>query len=160
MRALLRNEEGSALVAALFFIIALTLTATVVVWVTSGERRISFNDYAHARSFYASDAGTESAVNWLRFEVAQDFPPTPDTDDKVNIMADPEVMYNDHSFQFDIEQKQNASGTVGRHAPGFETGGTYRFIYVDYLVDSEGTSDVESSARIEVQAARLFIIQQ
>ena len=61
MRAILHNERGTAMVAALFFITALSLTATIIVWITSSERRSSHNEYSHVRSFYASDAGSEFA---------------------------------------------------------------------------------------------------
>jgi hypothetical protein len=156
MRDMFESERGSALVAALFFILALTLTATVVVWVTSSERRISFNDYAHVRALYASDAGSEQAINWLRFQALP--PPvvevnTTTKDRFVRKDADQSTMHYDQDFRLDIKQKLNTLGGVQtRPRPGWDPS----WVDFDYVIDSYGNSVSESNARVEVRAARLF----
>ncbi len=141
----LRNENGSALVAALFFITALAVTATVIVWVTGSERRVSFNEYTHARSFYASDAGSETAINWVR---TQPIPPAIiDAEEKfVASLEDFEDIETDHKYKYDVKFERV------RFRPGWSR----EYLDFDYTIDSNGSSVQESSSRIEVRTSRLF----
>jgi hypothetical protein len=145
MLTTLRNEKGTALVAALFFITALAVTATVIVWVTGSERRVSFNEYSHVRSFYASDAGTERAINWVR---TQQIPP-PIINYEENFVSSMNEYYDmedDHQFKFDVRFDRR------RFRPGWSR----EYMDFDYTIDSRGASVQESSSRIEVRASRLF----
>ena len=147
-----RNEKGSALVATLFFITALAVTATVIVWVTGTERRVSHNEYTYTRSFYASDAGAETAINWIRVQPIP--PPIVDMaelfvesmDDYNNIENDPENPTNDHKYQYDVRFDRV------RFRPGWSR----EYLDFDYTIDSRGASVNQSSARIEVRTSRLF----
>lgn len=141
----LRNEKGSALVAALFFITALAVTATVIVWVTGSERRVSFNEYTHVRSFYASDAGSETAINWIRI---QPMPPAiVDAEEKfVRTLADYDNIETDHKYKYDVRFDRV------RFRPGWSRD----FLDFDYTIDSKGSSVQESSSRIEVRTSKLF----
>ncbi len=141
----LRSEKGTALVAALFFITALAVTATVIVWVTGSERRVSYNEYSHARSFYASDAGTERAINWVR---TRPMPP-PIINSEENFVSSMDDFYNmedDHKYKFDVRFDRR------RFRPGWSR----EYLDFDYTIDSRGASVQESSSRIEVLASRLF----
>ena len=156
MRSLLRNEHGTALVAALFFITALSLTATVIVWVTGTERRVSHNEYSHVRSFYASDAGSEQAINWIRL---QQIPPAvvevdPNTNDQyVKRETDYTYPLSDHSYKVEVKHRLDAGGNVRlRPRPGWDNS----WVDFEYVVDSFGASVTEANTRIEVQAARLY----
>ena len=152
----IRNEKGTALVATLFFITALSVTATVIVWVTSSERRVSHNEYTYTRAFYASDAGAETAINWIRI---QDTPPpiidyenqfVDSMDDYSTIKENPESTTDDHRYQYDIEYIK----MVSRPGWASEAGGGY--FDFEYEIDSRGASVNQSSTRIQVQASRLF----
>ena len=154
MRSILRNEHGTALVAALFFITALSLTATVIVWVTGSERRVSFNEYSHVRSFYASDAGSEQAINWIRL---QPVPPAvveiDGTDQFVKREINYTYMYSDHSYKVEVKHRIDAGGNIPlRPRPGWDNS----WVDFEYVVDSFGASVTEANTRIEVQAARLY----
>ncbi|MDH3198978.1 MAG: hypothetical protein OEO21_12145 [Candidatus Krumholzibacteria bacterium] len=153
MKTLIKNDKGTALVAALFFITALSLTATVIVWVTSSERRVSHNEYSHVRSFFSSDAGSETALNWLRRLQMAPVAVLEDGEQWVNRQADYTAMYEDHQYRFDVKHKLDAGGSMTlRYRPGWST--DWRDL--EYVVDSFGTSATDTESRIEVQAARLF----
>lgn len=145
MLTTLRNEKGTALVAALFFITALAVTATVIVWVTGSERRVSFNEYSHARSFYASDAGAETAINWVR---TRQMPPSivdPDNNFVVTLNDYVDVE-DDHKYKYDVIFDRV------RFRPGWSR----EYLDFDYTIDSRGSSVQHASTRIEVRASRLF----
>jgi Tfp pilus assembly protein PilX len=141
----IRSDQGTALVVTLFFITALAITATVIVWVTGSERRVSHNEYTHARSFYASDAGAETAINWIR---TQQIPP-PIINNEEQFVAN-EVDYTDitadHKYKFDVRFDRV------RFRPGWSR----EYLDFDYTVDSKGASVNNASARIEVRTSRLF----
>ena len=145
MLTTIRNNKGTALVATLFFITALAVTATVIVWVTGSERRVSHNEYTHTRSFYASDAGSETAINWIR---TQQIPPRiVDTAEKFVVNQDDYTyLQSDHKYQFDVRFDRV------RFRPGWSR----EYLDFDYTIDSRGASVQESSARIEVRTSRLF----
>jgi Tfp pilus assembly protein PilX len=144
----LRNDQGTALVATLFFITALAITATVIVWVTGSERRVSHNEYTHARSFYASDAGAETAINWIRTQ--QIPPPIIDTEEKFVANEDEyQELLNDHA---DHKYKYDVRFDRVRFRPGWSR----EYLDFDYTIDSKGASVQESSTRIEVRTSRLF----
>ncbi|MGD8414166.1 MAG: pilus assembly PilX N-terminal domain-containing protein [Candidatus Latescibacterota bacterium] len=145
MLKIVRNEKGTALVATLFFITALAVTATIIVWVTGSERRVSHNEYTHTRSFYASDAGGETAINWIR--VQQMPPPIIDSEHKfVASQDDYTYLTSDHKYQFDVRFDRV------RFRPGWSR----EYLDFDYTIDSRGASVQESSTRIEVRTSRLF----
>jgi len=154
MRSLLRNEHGTALVATLFFITALSLTATVIVWVTGSERRVSHNEYSHVRSFYASDAGSEQAINWIRLQTVPPAVVEVDGSDQfVKRESDYTYMYTDHSYKVEVKHRLDAGGNVRlRPRPGWDNS----WVDFEYVVDSFGASVTEANTRIEVQAARLY----
>jgi len=141
----IRNDQGTALVATLFFITALAITATIIVWVTGSERRVSHNEYTHTRSFYASDAGSETAINWIR--TRQIPPPIIDATEKfVANENDYTYISSDHSYQFDVRFDRV------RFRPGWSR----EYLDFDYTIDSRGASVQQSSSRIEVRTSRLF----
>jgi Tfp pilus assembly protein PilX len=145
MLTTLRNDRGTALVATLFFITALAVTATVIVWVTGSERRVSHNEYTHARAFYSSDAGSETAINWIR---TRQIPPAIiDLQEKfVENQDEYTVLHGDHKYKFDVRFDRV------RFRPGWSRD----YLDFDYTIDSRGASVQESSTRIEVRTSRLF----
>ena len=145
MLTTIRNNKGTALVATLFFITALAVTATVIVWVTGSERRVSHNEYTHTRSFYASDSCAETAINWIR---TRQIPPRiVDTAEKLVVNQDDYTyLQSDHKYQFDVRFDRV------RFRPGWSR----EYLDFDYTIDSRGASVQESSARIEVRTSRLF----
>lgn len=155
MRQLLQSNRGSALVAAMFFILALGFSATIITWVTSSERRVSHNEYAHARAFYSSDAGSEAALNWIRL---QSMPPPTVISQNGNqyVMKDSTYSYikSDHKYKSDVMHKidPGTGRVVRRHRPGWDSS----WQDFEYIVESQGESADQSATRIEVQAARLF----
>ena len=161
MRTLLRDEKGTALVVALFFITALSLTATVIVWVTSSERRVTVNEFSHIRSFYASDAGAEESMNFITL---LDFPPIPVSsagDFYIKNDSTQTEMYSDHKYQTDVKHKLDSSGNLIPARPsrgrGYDASVWQEIVYI---VDSTGSSAAESETQIEVHAARLFRASQ
>lgn len=171
MMNLIRSERGTALVAALFFITALSLSATVIVWVTGSERRVSHNEYSHVRAFYASDSGAEEAINWLRF-----IPPPPGSDQPTppvvtEIGANSEKYVNrktdytqlnpdhtDHKYKYDVMRKvdTNTNQEIIRFRPGWDKAWQDHY----FVVEAMGTSASESESEIQVQASRLFRASQ
>lgn len=155
MKTLLRDERGSAMVMALVFITGLALTASVIVYIATAEKRVTLNQYSHARSFYASDAGSEQAINWLR---VQPTPPgvvevEPETLNRMVLSDHAATLSHDQEFELDIRQKLGASGNPeARPRPGWDE--SWRDF--DYVIDSFGNSVNKSNSRIEVHAARLF----
>jgi Tfp pilus assembly protein PilX len=145
MLTTIRNNRGTALVATLFFITALAVTATVIVAVTGTERRVSHNEYTHTRSFYASDAGSETAINWIR---TRQIPPriVNTADQLVVDQNDYTYLQSDHKYQFDVKFDRV------RFRPGWSR----EYLDFDYTIDSRGASVQESSARIEIRTSRLF----
>jgi Tfp pilus assembly protein PilX len=145
MLTTIRNQKGTALVATLFFITALAITATIIVWVTGSERRVSHNEYTHQRSFYASDAGSETAINWIRTQ--QMPPPLIDVQEKYVVNQNDYTYINpDHKFQFNVRFDRV------RFRPGWSR----EYLDFDYTIDSRGASVQQSSSRIEVRTSRLF----
>lgn len=145
MLTTLRSQRGTALVATLFFITALAVTATVIVWVTGSERRVSHNEYTHTRAFYASDAGSETAINWIR--TRQIPPPIIDAQEKfVANQDDYTILSGDHKYIFDVRFDRV------RFRPGWSR----EYLDFDYTIDSRGASVQQSSTRIEVRTSRLF----
>lgn len=158
MRTLLHNDRGSAMVMALFFITALAFTATIIVWVSSSGRRSAHNDYSHVRSFSASDAGSEWAINWIRLERT---PPAIVEVDPVTldqyVVRDTSFTYMaaDESYRVEVKHSLGAGGIVQmRHRPGWDA--SWRDF--EYILDSYGNSTTNSETRIEVRAARLYRI--
>jgi len=145
MLTTIRNDKGTALVATLFFISALAITATIIVWVTSSERRVSHNEYTHTRSFYASDAGSETAINWIR---TRPMPPAIIDAQEMFVANQTDYTYlsSDHKYQFNVRFDRV------RFRPGWSR----EYLDFDYTIDSRGASVQESSARIEVRTSRLF----
>ncbi len=152
MWTLVRNDRGGALVTALFFITGLTAIASIIVFVTGAERKVAHNEYTHTRSFNASDAGSEEAINWLRTQV---FPPDEDPGNDNKVMdqtiyadlTDPNATYQEENqYQYDIT------------FDGLQWNPAYGTDWVDYnyTIDAEGASAQQSSTNIEVQASRLF----
>lgn len=157
MRTLLRDEKGTALVAALFFITALALTATVIVWVTGSERRVAQNEFSHVRSFYASDAGAEQSINFITM---LDFAPIPWVDGGDYFIKDDSTetaMHADHKYQAEVKHKLDNNGNPIPARPARGRGyDASVWQEVEYVVDSFGMSASESETRIEVHTARLF----
>jgi Tfp pilus assembly protein PilX len=145
----IRNQEGSALVTALFFITGLTVAAAVIAMVATSEKRIAHNEYTHTRSFNASDAGTEEAINWL---VLRETPPvTIDADNKVRDLGTYTTLYTSGNYEENKYQYDITFDTVH-----FRPGWPREYLDYDYTIDAEGASAKESSAMLEVQASRLF----
>jgi len=153
MWTLVRNDRGSALVTALFFITGLTAIATIIVFVTGAERRVAHNEYTHMRAFNSSDAGTEEAINWLRLQI---FPPDEDPGNQNKVLdqtayadlIDPNASYQeDNRYLYDITY-------VGQ---GWNPAYGTEWVDYNYTILAEGASAKESSTNIEVQASRLFV---
>lgn len=141
----IRSDRGTALVATLFFITALAITATVIVWVTGSERRVSHNEYTHARSFYSSDAGAETAINWIR---TQQVPP-PIIEPQERLVANEDEYTDiqaDHKYKYDVRFDRV------RFRPGWSR----EYLDFDYTIDSNGASVNNAQSRIEVRTSRLF----
>lgn len=149
----MRDERGSAMVTALFFLVGLMVAAVVIAMVATSEKRVAQNDYTHARAFNSSDAGSEAAINWLRLS---NRPPTilDAGTGAVRQMGDYTELavsgnYESNRFKFDAEYDRV------RFRPGWSK--EYRDF--DYTIESEGASAKESSAMVEVQASRLFKVE-
>jgi hypothetical protein len=150
MSVKMRNDSGSALVTALFFITGLTVAAAIIAMLATSEKRIAQNEYTHVRSFNASDAGTEEAINWLRLRQS----PPRVVDDQTNAVRELDDYsqlyksgnYEENKYKYDIEFDRV------RFRPGWSR----EYLDFDYTIDSEGASSQESSAEVEVQASRLF----
>jgi len=144
----IRNESGSALVTALFFIIGLSVTAAIIVMVATSEKRVTHNEYTHVRSFYSSDAGGEEAINWIR------------TSDPLNIFGAPQTQVH----TVGAFKQLTASGTTEKNEYKYDIvsdgrgpapGWSQEYNYLLCTIDSEGRSAQRSDTQIEVQTSRL-----
>ncbi len=153
MISMFRDERGTAMVTTLFFIIGLTVAAAVIAMVTTSEKRVAHNEYKHSRSFYSSDAGSESAINWLRLRTS---PPTiVDAGTRAVVKQN---QYTDITLANHTETNKFKYDTIydrARYRPGFSK--EYRDL--DYTINATGASVSGSSALVEVQASRLFKLE-
>ncbi len=155
MWTFVRNDRGGALVTALFFITGLTAIASIIVFITGSERKVAHNEYTHARAFNSSDAGSEDAINWVRFTLAE-IPLVADDTKMVDQTAytdltDPNAYsQEENKFQYDVEFDEFS----------FRFGDETRYVWCDFTLESEGASAKESSSMIEVQASRRFDVEQ
>ena len=155
MLTFVRSDRGSALVTAMFFITGLTAIATIIVFVTGSERRVAHNEYTHQRSFNASDAGSEEAINFIRMTVDE----APLVNDNTKIvdqvaytdLTDPNASHQEENkYQYDVQFDRLRNGA------GWEYG---RYVLGDFTVEAEGSSVKETSSVIEVQATRRFEVE-
>jgi hypothetical protein len=137
------------MVTALFFILGLSVTAAIIVTIAGSEKRVSHNEYVHARSFYSSDAGTEVALNWLLMR--QSPPRVIDQDGTVQALNDYTYLYtsgntepNKYKYDIDFDRVR------------FRPGWSREYLDFDYTIDSDGASTQQSETVIQVQASRLF----
>ena len=153
MRSTNVNERGSAMVTTLFFLVGLAVAAAVIAMVATSHKRVAENDYTHSRSFYSADAGSESAINWLR---VSDRPPTIVNAQtrKVRSMNDYTHLNVDGNHENNM-YKYDATYDRVRFRPGWSK--DYRDF--DYTVDADGSSSLQSSSQIEVQVSRLFKVE-
>jgi Tfp pilus assembly protein PilX len=148
----MQGEQGSALVTALFFIIGLAVTAAIIVMVATSEKRVAHNEYTHVRSFYASDAGGEEAINWIRtsdplaiFGASGTSVRTLGSYSQLTVSGSTE----NNEYKYDI--KSDGKGP----APGW----SQEYNYLKCIVDSEGRSAQASEADIELETSRLVRVE-
>jgi len=153
MRGINLNERGSAMVTALFFLVGLAVAAAVIAMVATSHKRVSENDYTHSRAFYSADAGSESAINWLRLS---NTPPTivDAQTQKVRSMNDYTHLNVDGNSENNM-YKYDATFNRAHFRPGWSK----EYMDFDYTVDADGSSSVQSSSQIEVQVSRLFKVE-
>jgi hypothetical protein len=137
------------MVTSLFFLTGLTVAAIVIAMVATSDKRVAQNDYTHTRAFYSSDAGSESAINWLRVRNTW---PTPLNEQGAVVRMDDFTDLNVSGHYEKNEFKYDMDFDRARFRPGWSK--EYRDF--DYTILSEGASAKESSAMVEVQASRLF----
>jgi Tfp pilus assembly protein PilX len=147
----LRNERGSALVTALFFIIGLTVTAAIIAMVATSEKRVTHNEYTHVRSFYSSDAGGEEAINWIRTSDPFAIYGAPGT--QVNTVGSFKPLTTSGTTESN-EYKYDIQSDGRSLAPGW----SHEYNYLLCTIDSEGRSAQHSDTQIEVQTSRLVRI--
>lgn len=149
-----RNDRGSALVTALFFILGLTVLAAIITSIAGSERRVAHNEYTHVRAFNSSDAGNENAINWIR-NLAE-APDVAGLGVKVIDQGTYTTLYDPNAAHAESNKYQYDIVFDGmRHRPGWSP----EFVDFDYTIDSEGASSKESSANIEAEASRLFQLE-
>ena len=146
-----RNERGSALVTALFFITGLTVAAAVIAMVATSEKRTAQNEYTHTRSFYSSDAGTEAAINWVRERDINDPPIRPDNGDPVQELNS-YVDLQGGSYNQDNRYKYGVDLDSKRTRPGWDV----KYKDYNFTIDADGASAGTSSSQVEAQVTRLF----
>jgi Tfp pilus assembly protein PilX len=149
MRSLVHNERGSALVTTLFFLLGLAVTGAIIAGIASSEKRVTYNEYAHTRSFHASDAGGEEALNWIRSLPA---PTRVPNDTKVHELTTYSTLTSSYSTGENNRYKYDITFDRRRFRPGW----TIEYKDYDFTVDTQGASAQESETDIEVQASRLF----
>ncbi|HET6463947.1 MAG TPA: hypothetical protein VFH33_09120 [Candidatus Krumholzibacteria bacterium] len=153
MVRIFRDERGTAMVTTLFFIIGLTVAAAVIAMVTTSEKRVAHNDYTHSRSYYSSDAGSESAINWLRL---RNEPPTiVDVATKAVVKQN---QYTDIDVPNHTEENKFKYDTI-YDRPRFRPGFSKEYRDLDYTINAEGASVSKSSSLVEVQVSRLFKLE-
>jgi hypothetical protein len=149
-----RNEKGSALVTALFFITGLTVAAAIIAMVATSEKRTVQNEYTHSRSFYSSDAGTEAAINWIR-ERPIDSAPFPagnlpgsvtQVNNYIDLHGGPNDLSNKYKYGVDLNTLSPATG--------------YDLSYrnFNFTIDADGAAAGGSNAAVQSQVTRLFRI--
>ncbi|HKW15503.1 MAG TPA: hypothetical protein VJS69_13540 [Candidatus Krumholzibacteria bacterium] len=153
MRVINLNERGSAMVTALIFLVGLAVAGAVVAMVATSHRRVTQNDYTHSRSYYSADAGSESAINWIRLAAV---PPT------ITNLATGAVRNQNSYTHLDVngDSENNMfkyDATYDR--VHFRPGWSKEYRDFDYTVNANGASAQTSSAQVEVQVSRLYKVE-
>jgi Tfp pilus assembly protein PilX len=144
MKHELSNDRGFAMVIALTFLTGLAVVAVIIVAVATMEKRTAFNEYTYTRSFYSADAGSEAAVNWLRFLSSP--PGFLDPSKTVYVPAGYTTITPEAKYKYNVTYLRK------RHRAGWSK----EYLDYEYRVDSDGTSVQDSESQVEVQALRLF----
>lgn len=144
MRKHIENNKGYAMVITLAFITALGLLAAIIIGVATTEKQTAFNETSHTQAFYSADAGSEAAINWLRFQNAP--PPQLDTNGYVFVPSGYTTLNTKTDYRYDVQYQ----GKQWR--PGW----SHEYKDFRYQIQSDGASSQSSEARIEVQALRLY----
>jgi hypothetical protein len=148
----IRNERGSAMVTALFFIIGLTVTAAIVVMVATSEHHVAHNEYTHVRSFYSSDAGGEEAINWIRTsDPVSLFAANGTSVHKLNTYSHLNVAGSTENNEYKYDIKASGKG----HATGYSS----EYSMLKCTVDSDGLSAQKSETNVELETSRLVHVE-
>lgn len=140
----LASERGAAMVMALGVLAVLAVLALVVLSVVVSEKKTALSDYSGNRSFYAADAATEAAVNWIR---RQSIPaPIVDASSNVFVANGYTSLSADHRYKHDIQFVRR------RLRPGWSV----EYKDYEYRISATGASAQASESAIEVSATRLY----
>jgi len=138
------DREGFALVTSLLIILVLSLVAVAAVILSSTEKQTTFAESVHNSAVFAADAGSESAIHFLRMS---------DTPPKIVDFADGMV------------QNETAAPVVGSQEFDYEClyqrkrpkpGWGVNFLDYEYRVESTGRASTQGRSDVDLIASRLF----
>ena len=151
-----RNEHGVGLVGAMFAVSLLAIFALVAASMAVNERRTSYNDSIHERSFLAADSGSEAAIAWL---YVQDGPiPFNVGSGNVNTAATVGMlMDNDQGFGFAINAEPDSTAALGWRPAAERPGYSLELDVVDYFyeVDAEGEAGLDGRSEVRLNVSKL-----
>jgi len=68
---ILKNEQGSTIIASLFILVVVTIIGVAATNMTSVELQIAGNDARYKRAFFAADGGTELGIELLEQNIEE-----------------------------------------------------------------------------------------
>jgi hypothetical protein len=138
------NRDGFALVTSLLIILVLSLIAVAAVVLSSTEKRSTFAEGVHQTAVFSADAGSESAIHFLRMS---DAPPKifNTADNTVHALSDEPL---EGSQEYDVE----AQYLRRRPKSGWGT----QFVDYDFRIESSGRAAADGRSDIDLVASRLF----
>ncbi len=72
----LKNQQGTALIATLMFLMAMGVLSTALIFTVNNEMRTSTSYKANQQAFYVADGGVQNAVRWFNTVYATHLPST------------------------------------------------------------------------------------
>ena len=138
------DREGFALVTTLLIILVMSVIAVGAIWLASSEKRISFAESVHISSVFSADAGTEAAINFLRFENSP--PQIFDFGDMTVHSVGETDIHGSQRYEYDCHF------LTKRFKPGWGTA----FLDYDYRVAAHGEASIEGQSGVDLVASRLF----
>ncbi len=138
------SRGGFALASTLLIILVLAVLAVGAAWLASSERRTSQAESVHLRALFAADAGTESAINFLR------------------LSDDPPVIFDIASGAVRTEANTTVQGTQAfDYTCSFErkrpkAGWGMEYLDYDYTVTATGAAGRAGQSGVRIVASRLF----
>ena len=138
------DRRGFAMVTTLLVVLVLSVIALGAAWLASSERKTTFAEGAHIRAVLSADAGSESAINFIR---VSDRPP------RINDFG---TMVVDTKGETALDGSQTYSYNCRYVNKRPKPGWGMEYLDYDYNVDAQGQASTQGQSSVSVLVSRLF----